>query len=228
MFLLLTIAIAFTSGFLVAASSIELIGTSMRDDCNTEDGHFATTFEADRDAIKDVEGFGCTVVDQFYYDAPLDFPGAAQGTQARAFVNRGEYNQAVYCEGRAPETDAEIAFDRVFCQNNDLAVGDSVNLAGRDMTVSGIMTLSDYSCLFQNNSSFIFNALSFTTAQVTQEAFDQIEENQYEEELRNEGCQNILLYGAAFREKDCMIDVLPNKKSTKYRDLRISSITWVC
>ena len=38
MFLLLVLAISFTSGFLVAASSIELIGTNMRDDYNTEDG----------------------------------------------------------------------------------------------------------------------------------------------------------------------------------------------
>jgi hypothetical protein len=39
------------------------------------------------------------------------------------------------------------------------------------------------------------------------EAFDQIEKNHYEEELRNEGCQNVILYGAAFREKDCLIGV---------------------
>ena len=38
MFLLLALAISFTSGFLVAASSIELIGSSMHDDYNTEDG----------------------------------------------------------------------------------------------------------------------------------------------------------------------------------------------
>ena len=176
MFLLLTLAIAFTSGFLVAASSIELIGTNMRDDYYTEDGHFATTFKADDKSIRAVEKLGCKVEKQFYYDAPLVFEGAVDGTQARAFVNRGERNQAVYCEGRAPEADDEIALDRVFCQNNNLEVGSAVQLAGRDMTVSGIMTLSDYSCLFQNNSSFIFNALSFTTAQVTQEAYDLIDQ----------------------------------------------------
>ena len=47
-----------------------------------------------------------------------------------------------------------------------------------------------------------------------QEAFEQIEENQYEEELRNEGCQNILLYGAAFREKDCLIGLRQDPNST--------------
>ena len=176
MFLLLALAIAFTSGFLVAASSIEVIGNGMRDDYNTEDGHFATTFEASDNAIEAVEALGCTVVEQFYYDAPLTFDGAQDGTQARAFPNRGERNQAIYAQGRAPARDDEIALDRVFCQNNKLSVGDTVKLAGRDMTVTGIMTLSDYTCLFQNNASFIFNALSFTTAQVTQEAYDAIEQ----------------------------------------------------
>ena len=176
MFLLLALAIAFTTGFLVAASSIEVIGNAVRDDYNTEDGHFATTFEADDKSIDAVEALGCTVVKQFYYDAPLVFDGAADGTQARTFPNRGQYNQVVYAQGRAPETDAEIALDRVFCQNNELELGDTVTLAGRSMQLVGIMTLSDYTCLFQNNSSFIFNALSFTTAQVTQEAYDQIDQ----------------------------------------------------
>jgi len=174
MFLLLALAIAFTSGFLVAASSIGLIGKGMRNDYNTEDGHFATTFEAEADSIEAIEKLGCTVVEQFYYDAPLTFPGAVDGTQARTFPNRGGFNQAVYAFGRAPAAPNEIALDRVFCQNNNLGLGDTVQLAGRDMTVTGIMTLSDYTSLFQNNASFIFNSLSFTTAQVTQEAFDGI------------------------------------------------------
>ena len=177
MLLLLTIAIAFTSGFLVAASSIEVISNGMRDAYNTEDGHFATTFEADDDSIEAVEALGCTVIPMFYYDTPLEFEQAvSEGIQARVYPNRDEYNQAVYCEGRAPEAEDEVAFDRVFCQNNDLHVGDAVELAGMPMTVSGIMTLSDYCCLFQNNASFIFNALSFTTAQVTKECFDKIDQ----------------------------------------------------
>ena len=58
MFLLLALAIAFTTGFLVAASSIEAIGNGMRDDYNSEDGHFATTCKADDDAIEAVEALG--------------------------------------------------------------------------------------------------------------------------------------------------------------------------
>ncbi len=176
MFLLLTLAIAFTTGFLVAASSIEVIGNGMREDYNTEDGHFSTTFKADEGSLEAVEALGCTVVEQFYYDAPLSFDGAQDATQARVFANRADRNQAIYAEGRAPKTDDEIAIDRVFAHNNGLKLGDKVTLAGRDLNVTGIMTLSDYTCLFQNNSSFIFNALSFTTAQVTQEAYDKIDQ----------------------------------------------------
>ena len=176
MFLLLALAIAFTSGFLVAASSIEVIGGERRDTYNTEDGHFATTFEASARSLEKVEDLGCTVIDQFYYDAPFDFDGAVANIQARVFVNRLDYNKVAYCAGRAPEADDEIALDRVFCQNNDLELGATVQLAGRATRLVGIMTLSDYTCLFQNNSSFIFNALSFTTAQVTQGAFDSIDQ----------------------------------------------------
>jgi len=175
MFLLLSIAIAFTSGFLVAASSIEKIGLGMHQEYNVEDGHFATTFEADKSSIKAVEKLGMTVVPQFYYDTALEFEGAVEGTQARVFTNRTDYNQAVYCEGRAPQAADEISLDRVFCQNNDLSVGDQVVLSGKPMTIVGIMDLSDYTCLFQNNANFIFNSLSFTTSQVTEEAFDAVD-----------------------------------------------------
>lgn len=41
-----------------------------------------------------------------------------------------------------------------------------------------------------------------------QEAFDQIEQNHYDEELRNDGYQTIIQYGVAFREKKCMIGVV--------------------
>ncbi len=175
LFLLLTIAIAFTSGFLVAASSIELIDLNMRENYNVEDGHFATTFEANEKSLSAVEEMGCSIEKQFYYDAPLSFEGAQDNTQARTFVNRGERNQVIYCEGRSPESDDEIALDRVFCQNNDLEIGATVDLAGRTKKLVGIMVLSDYTCLFQNNASFIFNALTFSTAQVTQGAFDSID-----------------------------------------------------
>ena len=39
------------------------------------------------------------------------------------------------------------------------------------------------------------------------EAMKQIEVNHYEEELRNDGYQNILLYGVAFKEKACLVQL---------------------
>ena len=37
------------------------------------------------------------------------------------------------------------------------------------MTVSGIMTMPDYQALFEKNSDFVFNALTFTVAEVSPE-----------------------------------------------------------
>ena len=39
------------------------------------------------------------------------------------------------------------------------------------------------------------------------EAMKQIEVNHYEEELRNDGYRNILLYGVAFKEKECLVQL---------------------
>ena len=46
---------------------------------------------------------------------------------------------------------------------------------------------------------------SETLASKLAEAMKQIEVNRYEEELRNDGYRNILLYGVAFKEKECLV-----------------------
>ena len=48
---------------------------------------------------------------------------------------------------------------------------------------------------------------SETLASKLQEAFAQIEQNHYEEELLNDGYRNIILYGVAFRKKRCLMEV---------------------
>jgi len=172
MFLMMTLAIAFTSGFLLAASSIEAILTSMRDTYNVEDGRFTSDFEIDKQTLDKVAALGCTVYENYSYDLPLSMPNGNTAT-SRTYINRPQVDLPAYAQGRAPERDDEVAFDRVFMANNDLQVGDTIELGGKQFTISGVVTLPDYQALFENNSNFIFNALTFTVAQVSQSAFDQ-------------------------------------------------------
>ncbi|WP_296013493.1 FtsX-like permease family protein [uncultured Adlercreutzia sp.] len=178
-FLLIAVSIGFVSGFLVAASSIERMIGAVADTYHVEDGQFTTAFRASDEALAAVEDLGVTVEENFSHDEDLRWTlpegaesDAADSGTVRVFENRTTFNQAAYAEGTAPARADEIALDRVFCAHAGLTVGDAVDAAGSTFTLSGICTLSDYSALFEDNGDFVFNALTFSIAQVTPEAFD--------------------------------------------------------
>lgn len=173
-FLLMAIAIAMTSGFLVAASSIQKITEEVPETYHVEDGRFATAFEADDATLAAVEELGCTVYPSFSCDLPLFVPTSDDELTVRLIKNRTDVNLAVYAEGEAPASSDEIALDRAFCANNGLSVGDEVKVAGKSFVISGIMTLPDDVASFMNNSDLVFNELTLAYAQVTLEAYDDL------------------------------------------------------
>ncbi|MFR3877902.1 MAG: FtsX-like permease family protein [Collinsella sp.] len=69
-----------------------------------------------------------------------------------------------------------MAIDRVFATNNDLAVGDKVELEGRTYTICGIMTQPDSQALFLNNSDFTVNTITYGVAEVTDAGFVALED----------------------------------------------------
>lgn len=173
-FLLMTISITLVSGFLAAASSIERITDGMRDAYAVEDGRFTTSREAPAEALAAVEDLGASVHENFSYDLPLE-RNDAPGATVRVHLNRNGFNEAAYAQGEAPQGADEIALDRTFAEHARIETGDTVRVGGRDLTVSGIMTLPDYAALFEKNSDFVMNTLTFGTAVVDRAAFASFE-----------------------------------------------------
>lgn len=191
LFLMMVFAVSFTSGFLLAAGSIERIIDDMKEAYRIEDGRFICDFEPSDVALDAVRDLGVTLYPDFYKQVSLTLgddmteatdevadkdanEGADSPTDAitvRVYPNRCEVNLPAYAQGRAPESADEVAIDRVFCENHHLQVGDVVALAGKNVTVSGIMTLPDYQALFEDNNSFMFNALTFAVAQVSEQGY---------------------------------------------------------
>ena len=172
-FLLFLFAIAMGAGYLSAAHSIQVIQDNLHEAAHVEDFHFATQFEAAKSSLEAVEELGCTVYEDFTADVPLVLAGDDRAMNCRLINqdNRVDINQGYYFEGTAPATENEIAFDRVFCKNNGLKVGDTVTVNGRDVTLVGIMSASDYECLMEKNTDMLFNSTTFTIALVTPEGF---------------------------------------------------------
>ena len=80
-------------------------------------------------------------------------------------------NGADIMEGRLPEKAGEIALDRLFAENNGLQPGDTIEVDGQRLAITGLVALGDYSAMFKNNSDMMFNASAFSIALVTDEQF---------------------------------------------------------
>lgn len=165
---LLVMAISFTSGFLVSAYSIADIAAGMRDTYRIEDLYFVTMYQATDEALDAVEHMGATVYENFSRDVPLELAGENKDMLVRLYKNRdGSFDGVAYAQGREPRAQGEVALDRVFCANHDLKLGDTARIAGEDFELVGICTLSDYQATYKNADDFMFNATTFTVAQIT-------------------------------------------------------------
>ena len=182
-FLLMCGAIALTSGFLLAAHSIGSIIDEMRDEYIIEDGRVVTAFEATNAQLEAAEDAaesvgGAVFYKNFSIDADIKKPAGDDSTKRtlRTYEHRTEVDIASYCEGTEPQEDDEVAVDRVFAKNNELAVGDTVEISGRAYTICGIMTQPDSQALFPNNSDFTINTLTYGVAEVTDAGFTALED----------------------------------------------------
>ena len=75
-------------------------------------------------------------------------------------------------EGRLAEDINEIAIDRMYAVNNNIKVGDTINAGGRILKVTGYVALSDYSCLFSDNSDTMFDSVKFGVGVVSESCFE--------------------------------------------------------
>ena len=186
-FLFMVITTGMVSGFLVAGESMKQTYDQSFDKYNVEDGHFALNSEATDDMKKAIEDEGVTLYDMPYYDLDMSIKKSDSKTDntsadgesrtLRIFEVRHEVNKMCTMKGSLPDSDDELAIDRMFAENNDIEIGDELEVGGRDYKVCGYVALSDYSTMFQNNNDTMFDATIFGVAVVTGTEFDRLPEN---------------------------------------------------
>lgn len=186
-FLFMVITTGMVSGFLVAGESMKQTYNQSFDKYNVEDGHFALNSEATDDMKKAIEDEGVTLYDMPYYDLDMSIKKSDDKTDntsadgerrtLRIFEVRHEVNKMCTMKGSLPDRDDELAIDRMFAENNDIEIGDELEVGGRDYKACGYVALSDYSTMFQNNNDTMFDATIFGVAVVTGTEFDRLPEN---------------------------------------------------
>ncbi len=177
LFIMFSLIIGVVSGVYVANNSMLTALNEAYEKYNIEDGHFNLDSEATDDLISAIEKEGVSVYEQFYknFSEDVDNDGSEDAT-VRVFSVRDEVNLACIIEGELPTNTGEIAIDRMHADNNGIEVLDTIYLNGSAYTVTGLIQLSDYSTLYEDNSDFMFDALTFNVAVVTDEEFEEMDE----------------------------------------------------
>ncbi len=113
-----------------------------------------------------------TVCEHFYRDIGEDFDNdGEENATVRVFRSDSEVDMASFIEGRAPESEDEIAIDRMHADNVGISVGDTITVGGREMTVTGLLSYVNYLTLHESNTDLMFDAFGFDVGMVTPEAF---------------------------------------------------------
>lgn len=224
-FLLMSVTIALTSGFLLAAHSIGVIIDGMPEKYSIEDARFTTAFEATdeqldaaADAASDAGTGGTDIVRNWSFDADFNHAQGDDGRDRtlRVYQHRTQVDLAAYAEGRVPEAADEVAIDRVFATNNGITISEEVELFGQRFTVCGIMTTSDNQALFQNNSDFTVNTLTFGVAEVSESGFAALEAT---------GHQPAYTYSVRFADRDLTVAQRTDAEKDMMRALSTAGAT---
>lgn len=214
-FLMMTTVIAFISGFLVAGESAKRVYEENFTKSRIEDGGFITAYPLDAASIKALEKLKIKVYEDFYRDYELSGEDASQGegpsgdnssdssVTIRILHEREEINLIQLMEGTMPESDGQIALDRLFAEYHGIKTGDKVEIDGKKWEVSGLIAASDYTSLFENRSDIMFDVSTFGVAAVKESAFQTFPEG----ELVNH-------YSFHFEDKS-LSEEEKNKKSEK-------------
>ncbi len=177
LFLILTIG--FVSGMYVANGSMMQAAAEGKEKYHLEDGHFELDKKADQELIRAIKTgekeVPVTVYENFYRneDEDHDNDGNSDGT-IRVYEKTEDINLACLMEGSFPETEEEIAVDRMHADNAGIQIGDTISVSGQSYQVTGLISYVNYSTLHEKSTDLMFDALKFNVAMVTKEGFGRL------------------------------------------------------
>ena len=178
-YLALVVFLAMITGFCSATVIItDDLATTHRNVQNRygrEYGNFTVNQSLNNRQIKALEKDNRLHIEEsFYVDSSA---GKNKNIRIYRTGDRERINQIDLFEGRLPVKRDEMVVDRLYCMENNLSIGDSVELSGGSFTITGLAAFPDYSCLFEDNRDLIFDAKNFAVAAVTGKGFKELQDN---------------------------------------------------
>lgn len=173
MILILVCTICAGTSFKATLNSALDFLNEIKDSNLQEDGFFETTEPISDDTIDHFSDEGTKIYSN-YYVTENEYNG---DSKILIFDERNSIDIPILFEGRMPKADNEIVLDHCFSLNNEINVGDTISLCGRDFNIVGTVSLPDYTSLFMNNTDLVMNTTHFGVAVVSNEGFDEFSDS---------------------------------------------------
>ena len=156
LFVFIAGVIALVSGFLVASGSMSQAYAESFEKYNIEDGHFRLNDSLSKENKKALEKEDVTIYNLNYIEEEV-----GSSSTIRLFKPRNKVNQVCIMDGKLPQSKNEIAIDRMYADNNNYQVGQTIKVGKKKLKITGLVALSDYSALFSKNSDLMFDSVKF-------------------------------------------------------------------
>lgn len=161
--IIMIVMISAVSGFLTVAYGAKDLVLENQQECNVEDGKFATSSPLSASSKQKIENLSLTMEEQFYSEQEVN-----EDTMIRIYQNRTNINLVTMHSGRLPNQDSEIALDRLFASKNNLKMNDTITLNDQKLTIVGFVSLPDYTSLIEKNSDLMMDPIHFGVAIVNE------------------------------------------------------------
>lgn len=133
-----------------------------------ENGEFTVFLPLTDDEISKLAEGGNTIEPMFYTDTEY------KGTKLRMFRNRQDINLIQLDDGRLAENMGEAVVEKRYCEENDIKIGDEINILGRKLKITGIGSVPDYEEPIANPTDTAVESTTFGLIFVTDSQYDDI------------------------------------------------------
>lgn len=167
--MILIIACMYIVVSVVGMTEVTIQGTEKKIKENKiQDGQFKTFEKLSEDQEKQITDLGVTLEKIFYVDIHLG------DDTLRVGKTRQDIDLIDLDEGSLPSGNDEIVLMNLYCDRNDIKVGDKLDLNGRQYTVSGIGSVPDYNLPLKDMSDMTSDPQRFGVAFVTAEGYEDL------------------------------------------------------
>lgn len=164
LFILLTIMISVTSGFLIVSESTAARNNQLMTSGQVEDGQVYLAAPMSESIEHSISKNDITIEKMNRIDAKLP-----HNKILRLYGNRDNINLPIISNGRLAKKSNEVALSTNYIENNHLRLGDEICVPGnyfvdlkeRTLKVVGVYVSPDYNSPFQKNSDFMFDNINF-------------------------------------------------------------------